>query len=263
MKPDYQNWVPLRVLYGLTAVTGICLLLSFLLLFFPVFTAGLVKTVLLVFLLAASAVSGIFGLWFFYLYRSFSYHGKKRMAARIIEKIVTYVEIPEGGKGLDVGCGSGALTIACAKRNPQACILGIDTWSGPYASYSRERCEENARAEKVENALFQKGDAFRLDFPDESFDAVMSNYVYHNIPFADRQALLAETLRTLKKGGCFVIHDLMSRWRYGDMKAFAEKLRAGGFQEVHFINTAEGLFMTRREALPLGLASSALFFGRK
>ena len=25
------------------------------------------------------------------------------------------------------------------------------------------------------------GDANRLDFPDESFDAVVSNYVYHNI----------------------------------------------------------------------------------
>ena len=263
MKPDYQNWVPKRVLYELSAVAGICLCLFFLFMFCPIFAAGPLKTALLAFLLAAGAVSGIFGLWFFYLYRSFSYRGGKRMAARIIERIVPYVELSEGGKGLDVGCGSGALTIACAKRNPQACIIGVDTWSGRYASYSQELCEANARAEKAENALFQKGDAFRLDFPDESFDAVMSNYVYHNIPFADRQALLAETLRTLKKGGCFVIHDLMSRWRYGDMNAFVEKLRAEGFQEVHLVKTAEGLFMTRREAMPRGLGGSALFFGRK
>ncbi|HEY4532944.1 MAG TPA: class I SAM-dependent methyltransferase [Fusobacterium sp.] len=34
--------------------------------------------------------------------------------------------IPE--EGLDVGCGSGALTIACAKRNPKASMIGLDYW---------------------------------------------------------------------------------------------------------------------------------------
>ena len=49
----------------------------------------------------------------------------------------------------------------------------------------------------------------KLDFPDESFDAVASNYVYHNITGEDKQELLLETLRVLKKGGTFAIHDLM------------------------------------------------------
>ena len=44
----------------------------------------------------------------------------------MIEGIVQYVALPDGGKGLDVGCGSGALTIACAKRNPHAQMVGID-----------------------------------------------------------------------------------------------------------------------------------------
>ena len=43
----------------------------------------------------------------------------------------------------------------------------------------------------------------KLDFPDESFDAVVSNYVYHNIMGSDKRALLLETLRVLKKGGVF------------------------------------------------------------
>ena len=33
----------------------------------------------------------------------------------------------------------------------------------------------------------------KLDFPDKSFDAVVSNYVYHNVMGADKQALLLET----------------------------------------------------------------------
>ncbi|WP_034452752.1 methyltransferase domain-containing protein [Butyrivibrio sp. AE2032] len=58
-------------------------------------------------------------------------------------------------------------------------------------------------------------DACKLDFADETFDAVTSNYVYHNIPSKDRQAILLETLRTLKKGGTFAIHDIMSKAKYG------------------------------------------------
>lgn len=59
-----------------------------------------------------------------------------------------------------------------------------------------------------------QGDAVKSDFPDESFDAVMSNYVYHNIPSRDRQEILLETLRVLKKGGIFAIHDIMSKQQY-------------------------------------------------
>ena len=64
--------------------------------------------------------------------------------------------------------------------------------------FNRPLCESNARAEGVTNVDFRQGDALHLDFPDETFDAVASNYVYHNIPSKDRQAILLETLRTLK-----------------------------------------------------------------
>ncbi len=45
----------------------------------------------------------------------------------------------------------------------------------------------------------------------------------------NRQEILLETLRTLKKGGTFAIHDIMSKSRYGDMNAFAKKLRDMGY----------------------------------
>ena len=165
--------------------------------------------------------------------------------------------------GLDVGCGSGALTIACAKRNPQGRMVGIDRWGVEYASYSRKLCERNAQAEGVDNVAFQKGDARHLDFPDETFDAVTSNYVYHNITGADKQALLRETLRVLKKGGIFAIHDLMEPSRYGDMDDFLRKLREEGFQEARLLPTADGTFMTRGEGKRLFLSGSTLLVGRK
>ena len=44
------------------------------------------------------------------------------------DKVSDYVVLPEGCRGLDVGCGSGALTNACAKKNPQASMVGLDCW---------------------------------------------------------------------------------------------------------------------------------------
>ena len=48
---------------------------------------------------------------------------------------------------------------------------------------------------------------------------MVSNFVYHNIPSHNRQDLLLESLRVLKKGGCFAIHDIFSGMKYGDMEA--------------------------------------------
>ncbi len=161
-----------------------------------------------------------------------------------------------------MGCGSGALTIACAKRNPEASFLGIDRWGKEYASFSKALCRQNAAAEGVCNVDFQQGDAVKLDFPDGSFDAVVSNYVYHNIP-GNRQAYLLETLRVLKKGGTFALHDVFSKLKYGDMEAFVGKLKSRGYADVRLIDTADGTFMTKREAAWMGLSGSALLTGRK
>ena len=142
-------------------------------------------------------------------------------------------------------------------------MIGIDRWGKEYASFSLPLCEKNAAAEGVKNALFRRGNAVNLDFPDESFDAVTSNYVYHNITGEDKQALLLETLRVLKKGGTFAIHDLMSERRYGDMQAFVQKLREMGYERVELIDTTTGKFMTPKEAKRLMLHGSTLLVGRK
>ena len=86
---------------------------------------------------------------------------------------------------------------------PEAQVTGIDYWGVAYG-YGQPMCEKNAASEGVATRCrFQHGDAHQLDFPDDTFDAVVSNYVYHNITGADKQALLRETLRVLKPGGVF------------------------------------------------------------
>ena len=49
---------------------------------------------------------------------------------------------------------------------------------------------------------------------------------------ADKQALLLETLRVLKKGGVFALNDDMKPKMYGDMDAFVQKLRDMGYEDA-------------------------------
>lgn len=107
------------------------------------------------------------------------------------------------------------------------------------------------------------GDANKLDFPDESFDAVVSNYVYHNVMGADKQALLLETLRVLKKGGVFALNDEMKPHMYGNMEAFAQELRDMGYEDVRLIDTAQEAFGSRRRAGMMMLGDSRMLVGRK
>ena len=261
MKADYKNWMPKGMVLSGIGITALFLIL-FIVFGLTDITAGSLKTVLSIVFLIGTIVGLFVSVWMVFMYRAFSYDGRRQMSKQIIEGIAEYVSLPDGGKGLDVGCGSGALTIACAKRNRQASFIGIDRWGKEYASFNKPLCENNAKAEGVGNVTFRRGDATHLEFPDESFDAVMSNYVYHNIP-GDRKTFLLETLRVLKKGGTFALHDIFSKAKYGDMQGFVQKLRDSGYESVELIDTTDGRFMTRQESAWMALSGSALLVGRK
>ncbi len=260
MKPDYKNWMPKGMICAFLAAFLGCAAL--LLIFRLVLAEGTAKEVLTVAFAVLTLIFCVMTKWSILMYRAFDYNGKRQMARQIIDGTAVYVNLPEGGKCLDVGCGSGALAIAVAKRNPKAEVIGIDRWGKEYASFSKTLCENNARAEGVKGITFRQGDATHLDFPDESFDAVTSNYVYHNIP-GNRQAYLLETLRTLRKGGTFAIHDIMSRTKYGDMQAFIQKLKDMGYEKVELIDTTDGKFMKKWEATWMAMSGSALLVGKK
>ena len=264
MKPDYKNWVPKGMVNGLIAGTVLVFVLFMLFGATDWILHGTARYICAVVLGVGTLALLFFAVWMGSLYRIFDYNGQRKLSKTIIEGVAAYVSVPDGGVGLDVGCGSGALTIESAKRNPGAQMVGCDIWSGAYkSSFTRKRCEDNAAAEGVSNARFEEGNAVALPFADESFDAVCSNYVYHNISGHDKQALLLETLRVLKKGGTFALHDIFSKAKYGDMQAFVEKLKSMGYEKVELINTADGMFMTKKEAAWMALSGSALLVGRK
>ena len=81
-----------------------------------------------IFFAILTVIMALFSIWSLLMYRAFSYNGKRQMSRQIIEGVAKYVKVPDGGVCLDVGCGSGALSIACAERNQNAKIVGIDRW---------------------------------------------------------------------------------------------------------------------------------------
>ncbi|MCR4660902.1 MAG: class I SAM-dependent methyltransferase [Clostridia bacterium] len=263
MKPNYKNWVPKGMVISYLAGTVISLVMVIVfgcLGFKDHLKWAIVLFVIFIVLSLFLIVVSVFMLaW----HMAFSYNGTWQFSRRIIEKTADKVIVPEYGKCLDVGTGSGALAIAVAKRNPNAEIIGIDRWGKDYASFSKLLCEDNAKVEGVKNVKFEQGDALSLPFANESFDAVTSNYVYHNIPSKDRQKILLETLRVLKKGGTFAIHDLFTKQKYGDMEEFKQKLLAMGYEKVDIIDTTKNEFMTEKEAKYLFLSGSALLIGKK
>ena len=263
MKPNYKNWIPKGMVAALVIAAVFFCAGTLVFAMTDLITNSILRLILTAAFAIAFVVSMGFTIWCIRAYNAFSYDGKRQLSKEIIEGIAEYVSVPKDGKVLDIGCGSGALTIACAKRNPYGTAVGLDRWGKEYASFSKQLCENNAKAEGAENTSFVNGNAIKLDFPDESFDAVTSNYVYHNIPGQNKQRLLLETLRVLKKGGIFAIHDLMTPQRYSNINDFVEDLKKQGYEKAELIDTTNGMFMSQKEAKRLMLEGSTILYGIK
>lgn len=262
MRADYKNWMPKGLVVLLYALSGLFLVLSIGLAFI-----GFSKPIIgIIFGLSVTGVLSFLylAIRFHKMMMAFDYYSDYHLMRTVCEGVVGSISLGEGKRALDVGCGSGLLTINLAKKHPDSFVIGVDKWGAEYASFSKRRCEENAAIEGIDNISFTKADATALPFEDESFDAVISNYVYHNIPSSDRQSILLESLRVLKKGGSFAIHDIFSKTKYKDMDAFVEKLQKMGYQKVELVDTTQGLFFkSKKEAKRLMLQDSKLLKGIK
>lgn len=166
-----------------------------------------------------------------------------------------------GGKALDIGTGSGLLAVGLAKKFPEAKVVGVDIWKAWSGGMSNGLAGKNAAAEGVTGrVLFEKGDAKRLPFEDTSFDAVVTNLVWHNIPVKDRFELMREALRVLKPGGAFMFSDLFKRRStYGNFDNLTERLG----KEVSSLEVKEPSEVT---GLQLDLFSqrwACVFYGMK
>lgn len=257
-EPDYGNWVSkamLEKLWGLTA-----LLLAALLCAGFLWKQTIAVLLLLVLFLPTAAVSVYMQL----CHHAFSFEGggvMRNIHHHLLGKLLW------NGKGelLDIGCGSGALTILCAKSWPDAVLTGIDYW-GKEWSYAKEQCENNALLERVSNITFLQGDAARLPFADESFDAAVSNFVFHEVRTQpDKRKVIKEALRVVKKGGVFAFHDLFEQEKlYGNIDELLRQLESEGISELHYEAHTERLpFIPGYAKGPGMLTGLGILYGRK
>lgn len=113
-----------------------------------------------------------------------------RWSKQLAELFLDFAEVKEGEQVLDLGCGTGSLTYALAKRVQYQTIVGVDL-SEAYVEHARS-LTDNPQIE------FRVGDATAIPLPDDSVDRVLSLLLLSFVP--DSQAALAEMHRVARPG---------------------------------------------------------------
>jgi SAM-dependent methyltransferase len=245
---NYGNWVSTHLIIVPGAIGAILLL------------ASVPWRILIIPAIAFLLMAGYFA-YAHYLFAP----GGKDVQGSIWSALVDHIDWDGRGKALDIGCGSGALSIRLAKKYPGATVTGIDQW-GRQWEYSKTICERNATIEGVgDRIVFQQASASRLPFQDESFDLVVSNLTFHEVKDApDKRMLLKEAFRVLRKGGCFAFQDLFLLKRtYGEIDALLSNIKGWGVTRAEFIDTHSAPFIPLALRLPFMVGTLGLFTGVK
>jgi SAM-dependent methyltransferase len=148
-----------------------------------------------------------------------------RWSRLVAQEFLRWLAVPVGGRWLDVGCGTGALSPAILDMARPETVLGIDP-SERYVTSARERTADP-------RANFQVGDARTLPTSDGAFDAVVSGLVLNFVPPADQMDAVTGMHRAARGGGVVAAYV----WDY-----------AGGMQMMrHCWDAAIGLDPAVRE----------------
>ncbi|WP_226012344.1 class I SAM-dependent methyltransferase [Halomicrobium salinisoli] len=110
------------------------------------------------------------------------------------EAVLDAIGPVDGKSVLEVACGTGRFTVMLADRG--ADVVGLDI-SGPMLHQGREKARSADLAGSVE---FMRGDAARLPFPDDHFDAVVAMRFFH---LADTPAAFLAEMRRVSKEQVF------------------------------------------------------------
>ena len=140
---------------------------------------------------------------------------------RIHRRLVELAAIERGHRVLEIGCGPGGLVLRAQRMHPDAEIVGLDP--DPLALARARRKAERAGLP----VRFDQGKAGELPYPDESFDRVLSSFMFHHLDDAEKRRALAEVRRVLRPGGELHLVDVAGHHhgRFGRRMQRSEHLR--------------------------------------
>jgi ubiquinone/menaquinone biosynthesis C-methylase UbiE len=118
------------------------------------------------------------------------------------ERILQEIEATPADVALDLGAGTGLLTIPLASRVRE--VVAIDI-----SPAMLDRLRQHARESRVTNLKCVEADLRVLPLEDESITLAVSNYTFHHLEDSDKELALAEVRRVLVPGGRLVICDMM------------------------------------------------------
>lgn len=118
---------------------------------------------------------------------------------------IDIMDFKEADNILDVGCGTGAMTIQIAEQLGQAGhITGIDA-AVNMIKVANKSVNKNNLGNKC---TFVAALAEELPFENESFDFCFSSMLYHHLPIELKIRSLKECFRILKHNGVFIVMDI-------------------------------------------------------
>lgn len=117
---------------------------------------------------------------------------------------VSLLQLRGNEKIIDIGCGTGSLTIEIGRKQVMekgGWIVGVDA-----AAKMIRRARRKASG--LQQVQFDIAAAEQLGYPNEMFDGAISTFFFHHIDYELKVAALNEMWRVLKNGGKAVIVDV-------------------------------------------------------
>lgn len=135
-------------------------------------------------------------------------------------KLVQQANIQSEMKILDLGCGTGTLTLMLKRTHPQAQIIGLDG-DPQVLGIARDK----TRGADIQ---WNEGLASALPYPDSAFDRVLTSLVIHHLVTDDKRRAFKEIYRVLKPHGELHVldfgapHSLLTRFMTTYMRRLEE-----------------------------------------
>jgi ubiquinone/menaquinone biosynthesis C-methylase UbiE len=117
------------------------------------------------------------------------------------QRLVDQADLRAGLRVLEIGCGTGNLTVLIKRQYPGTTVVGLDPDPRALARAGRKARRAGLPVE------LDRGFADQLPYPDGSVDRVLSALMLHHLAAAERLAALREAVRVLAPGGSLHLVD--------------------------------------------------------